>query len=177
MKMDCEHLQWYILSTNRTLIKRSLFPLHSRHNGHGNVSNRQLRHYLLNRLFRRRSKKTSKLRVTGLCAGNSSVTGEFPAQMASCAENVSIWWRHHPLSRSICPHKPAVSENIYRMELSLGAPPNIEFSQFQNSNKIQIQKPFIQENTQTYVEQSWDWNPWGFIRLIISWVAITLRTF
>ena len=22
-------------------------------------------------------------------------TGEFPAQMASCAENVSIWWRHH----------------------------------------------------------------------------------
>ena len=22
-------------------------------------------------------------------------TGEFPAQMASYAENVSIWWRHH----------------------------------------------------------------------------------
>ena len=32
--------------------------------------------------------KTSKLRVTGLCAGNSPVTGEFPAQMASNAENV-----------------------------------------------------------------------------------------
>ena len=42
-----------------------------------------------------RLKKTSKLRVTGLCAGNSPVTGEFPAQMASYAENVSIWWRHH----------------------------------------------------------------------------------
>ena len=41
------------------------------------------------------SKKTSKLRVTGLCAENSPVTGEFPAQMASNAENVSIWWRHH----------------------------------------------------------------------------------
>ena len=41
------------------------------------------------------SKKTSKLRVTGLCAGNSPGTGEFPAQMASHAENVSIWWRHH----------------------------------------------------------------------------------
>ena len=39
--------------------------------------------------------RTSKLRVTGLCAGNSPVTGEFPAQMASNAENVSIWWRHH----------------------------------------------------------------------------------
>ena len=44
---------------------------------------------------RRRSKKTSKLRVTGLCEGNSPVTGEFPAQRASNAENVSILWRHH----------------------------------------------------------------------------------
>ena len=44
---------------------------------------------------RHRSKKTSKLCVTGLCAGNSPVTGEFPAQRASSAENVSIWWRHH----------------------------------------------------------------------------------
>ena len=40
-------------------------------------------------------KKISTLRVTGLCAGNSPETGEFPAQMASNAENVSIWWRHH----------------------------------------------------------------------------------
>ena len=42
-----------------------------------------------------RSKKTSKLRVTAICAGNSPGTGEFPAQMASYAENVSIWRRHH----------------------------------------------------------------------------------
>ena len=46
-------------------------------------------------LFRRRSKKTSKLRVTGLYVGNSPGTGDFPAQMASNAENVTIWWRHH----------------------------------------------------------------------------------
>ena len=45
--------------------------------------------------FGRRSKKTSKLCFTGVCAGNSPGTGEFPAQMASNAENVSIWWRHH----------------------------------------------------------------------------------
>ena len=38
-----------------------------------------------------------KLRVTGLCAGNSPVIGEFPAQGASDAESVSIWWRHHVL--------------------------------------------------------------------------------
>ena len=44
---------------------------------------------------RRRSKKTSELRVIGLCARNSPGTGEFPAQMASYAENVFIWWRHH----------------------------------------------------------------------------------
>ena len=44
---------------------------------------------------RHRSKKTSKLQVTGLCEGNSPVTGEFPAQGASNTENVSIWWRHH----------------------------------------------------------------------------------
>ena len=70
-------------------------PLLWRHNGRDSVSNHQLHDCLLNRLFRRRSKKTSKLRVTGLCDGNSPGTGEFPAQMASNAENVSIWWRHH----------------------------------------------------------------------------------
>ena len=50
-----------------------------------------------------RSKKTSKLRVTGLCAGNSPGTSEFPAQMASNAENVSIWWRHNGKERP-CSH-------------------------------------------------------------------------
>ena len=70
------------------------FPLRWRHNGRDSVSNHQPHDCLLSRLFRRRSKKTSKLRVTGLCSGNSPGTGEFPAQMASYAENVSIWWRH-----------------------------------------------------------------------------------
>ena len=42
-----------------------------------------------------RSKKISKLRVTGLCVGNSPVTSEFPGQMASNAEKASIWWGHH----------------------------------------------------------------------------------
>ena len=68
-----------------------------RHNGCDSVSNHQPHDCLINRLFRRRSKKTSKLRVTGLCVGNSPGTGEFPAQMASNAENISIWWRHHEI--------------------------------------------------------------------------------
>ena len=62
---------------------------------YNDVSNLQRLHCLINCWFRRRWKKTSKLRVTGLCAGNSPVAGEFPAQKASNAENVSIWWRHH----------------------------------------------------------------------------------
>ena len=45
-----------------------------RHNGQDSVSNHPPHDCLLNRLFRRRWKKTSKLRVTGLCAGNSPVT-------------------------------------------------------------------------------------------------------
>ena len=66
-----------------------------RHNGQDGVSNHQPHHCLLNSLFGCRSKKTSKLRVPGLCAGNSPGTGEFSAQMASNVENVSIRWRHH----------------------------------------------------------------------------------
>ena len=53
---------------------------------------------LLNSLCGRKSKKTSKLYVTGPCEWNSPVTREFPAQRASVAENVSVWWRHHDWS-------------------------------------------------------------------------------
>ena len=42
-----------------------------RHNGRDYVWNHQPRDCLLNRLLRLRSKKTSTVRVTGLCAGNS----------------------------------------------------------------------------------------------------------
>ena len=55
------------------------YALQWRHNGRDSVSNHGC---LLHRLFRRRSKKTLKLRVT-------------PAQMANDEENVSIWWRHY----------------------------------------------------------------------------------
>ena len=66
-----------------------------RHNKPDGVSTQQPHDCLLNRLFRRRSKETSKLRVTDLCPGNSSVTGEFPEERVSNAENISTWWRHH----------------------------------------------------------------------------------
>ena len=75
--------------------KSSRISLEWRHNDHDGVSNNRPHDCLLNRLFRRRSKKTSKLCVTGLCARNSLVTGEFPAQRNSNADFLSIWWRHH----------------------------------------------------------------------------------
>ena len=64
--------------------KRSwLNALQWRHNEYGGVSNHRRLDCLLNHLFRCKSKKTSEVRVTGLCEGNSPVTGEFPAQRAS----------------------------------------------------------------------------------------------
>ena len=87
-----EHMYW-----DKVPSSERIFTLRWRHNEHDGISNHQPHDCLVNRLFRRRSKKTSKLRVTGLCEGNSPVTGEFPAQRASNAEIVSIWWRHHKI--------------------------------------------------------------------------------
>ena len=88
-----------------------------RHNRRDSVSNHQPHDCLLNHLFRRRSKKTSKLRVTGLCVENSPVTSEFPAQMPSNAENVSIWWRHHDFEYLIlrAQYKTAVTANVLEL--------------------------------------------------------------
>ena len=51
-----------------------------RHYGRGGVLNHRRFDFLLKRLYRRRSKKTSKLRVR---------------TKARDVENLSIWWRHH----------------------------------------------------------------------------------
>ena len=72
-----------------------------RHKERDGVSNHQSRNCLRYHLFRHRSKKTSKLRVTGLCAGNSPVTSEFPSQRTSNAENVSIWRCHHEFHHNV----------------------------------------------------------------------------
>ena len=102
---------------NQTLVK---FALQWRHNERDGVSNHQPHDCLLNLLFKRRSKKISKLRVTGLCAGNSPVTGEFPAQRASNAENVYIWWRHHGIKYNdchscICSFNPPCFGTVFNM--------------------------------------------------------------
>ena len=73
----CYGVSWQIIW--RTL----LLPPEWRHNECDAISNHQPHDCLLNCLFRRRSKKTSNLHLTGLCVGNSPVTGEFPTQRAS----------------------------------------------------------------------------------------------
>ena len=93
-----------ILSNNapyKLHLRPDLNTLQWLHNERDGVSNHHPHNYLINRLFRRRLKNTSKLRVTDFCAGNSSVTGEFPAQRASSAEYGSIWWRHRERFGSI----------------------------------------------------------------------------
>ena len=66
------------------------------HNECHGISNHQYPDCLLSCFFlRRRSKKTSKFHVTGLCEGNPQVTGGFPSQRASNTEYVSFWWCHH----------------------------------------------------------------------------------
>ena len=82
-----------IMDTIGLVSRQSLLALQWRDNGRNGVSNNQPHDCLLNRLFQVHIKERSKLRVTGLCVVNSPVPGEFPAQMASKAENVSIWWR------------------------------------------------------------------------------------
>ena len=66
-----------------------------RYNEHDGVWDHQPHDCLLNRFVGPRAKKIPKTYVTSLCVGKSPVTGEFPTQKASNAENVSIWWRHH----------------------------------------------------------------------------------
>ena len=83
--------------SDRITLNRDFPTLQWRHNTPDGVSNHKPHGCLLNRLYKCRSKKTSKIRVIGLCAGNSPETGKLPAQRVSNAENVSIWWRHHEI--------------------------------------------------------------------------------
>ena len=84
-----------------------------RHDERNEVSDHHHCDCLLNRLFSRRSKKTSKLHVTSLCAGNSPVIDEFPAQRASNAENASIWSRHHVYNKCVHTKHARLSMHVH----------------------------------------------------------------
>ena len=90
--------------THTSKITTALLTLQWHHNEQDGVSYHSY-HWrldcLLNRLNRRRSKKTSKLCITGLWEGNPPLTGGFPSQKASNMENVSIWWHHHEVIEEV----------------------------------------------------------------------------
>ena len=73
-----------------------------------------------------------------LCAGISPVTGDFPAQMASNVEIVSIWWRHHEIEAwTKCQILQTFSSVPFKMKCSLfdltcfefcSGPPNWQYT-------------------------------------------------
>ena len=80
-------------------LDRPLTTLQWLHNGRDGVSNHWRLDCLLNRLFKRWSMETSKLRVTGYCEGNSPVTGKNPHK--------------GPVTRKMFPFNDVVMEYTY----------------------------------------------------------------
>ena len=73
---QCSCKKWFVICKVSTIFSRApcvkaAFSLQWRQNEHDGVSNHQPHGCLLNRFYRRRSKKTSKLRVTSLCEGTN----------------------------------------------------------------------------------------------------------
>ena len=70
------------------------------------------------------------------------VTGEFPAQMASNAENVSIWWRHHAsvatgLLNSILRHTRFLSYSNIKAKQHNGAQEKVIIPRTASRGKLQ----------------------------------------
>ena len=88
MKISVDYnIMWFTIRYAKGKTGEMNYSLQWRDNERNSVSNHQTRHCLLNRLF-----KASRHWPLW---GESPLTGEFPAQMASNAENVTISWRHH----------------------------------------------------------------------------------
>ena len=110
-------LQYKVLSIQRVILTHPLVPLQWRHNGRYSVSNHQPHHCLLNRLFRRRSKKTSKPRVTGLCSENSPETGPNICEILIKIQKFSFTKKHLNVSaakrRPFCPVGDELKRKIW----------------------------------------------------------------
>ena len=100
--------------TSLMYTSRAYLSLQWRYKWSDGVSIYQLPNCLLNRLFWRRSKKTSKLRITGLCAGNSPVPGEFPHKWQVTRKMFSfddvIMCIDNDPSKIVCQHDIGMSE-------------------------------------------------------------------
>ena len=102
-------------------------PFQWHHYGCDGVLNHRPHDCLLNRLFRRRSKKTSKLHVTGPCEGNSPVAGEFPGQMASNAkmlpfDDVIMQFETALICKQVQQDRFLLNRHIHRLISTMGFP-------------------------------------------------------
>ena len=128
----------------------------------------------------RTSKKTSKLRVTGLCAVNSPETGEFPAQMASNAENVSIWWSHHACSLPLFNRHSQLPRSFGTIMSTRAATPWHIICQTSNVNMLTLLDSLLQKNIFNnkgtlifYVSCSrTDYNVWTMLFFSQLWIFI-----
>ena len=89
--MSCQPSDWNMLSNTVKIVSLCYFALQWCHNECDSMSNHRRFDRLLNHSFRHRSKKTSKLRTTGLREWIPLVTSGFPSQRYSKVENV---WSH-----------------------------------------------------------------------------------
>ena len=133
----------------------------------------------IQRLFMCRSKKTSKLRVTGLCVGNSPVAGEFPAQRASNAENYSIWWRHKMLGSLTVstvllkfislPNLP--KHHSYRTNIS------VDESSRNLAQRTPVTLPYSMENFRRICRRRKYLGTWFSDRMLVDVVRVTVSVY
>ena len=92
---------WVKLTLTKYNKAWTVHTLQWRYNEHYGVSNHQPHDCLLNRLFRCRSKKTSKLHITGLCAGNSPRRGPVMRKMIPFDDVIMIFLETHVMMSSV----------------------------------------------------------------------------
>ena len=102
------------------------YPLRWRHNGRDGVSNHQPHDCLLNSLFGRRSKKTWKFRVTGLCAGKlldivleKDCCIMLPLKINSMGTPEIRYCMQHYLSEPHCLCIPLVPKHMVKLSLRI----------------------------------------------------------
>ena len=88
------------LSNEMSDMSKPCMTLQWHHNGHDCTSNHQPHDCLLKPFIQKQIKENIKALSHWFWVGNSQMTSEFPAQMSSNEEKVSIWWRHHELYSS-----------------------------------------------------------------------------
>ena len=99
-----------------------------------------------------------------LC-GEFTGTGEFPAQRASNAENVSIWWRHH-VYKFIVYYHPSLNKNLSQL---------VHQHNFQTTFRFNAMRPgqnrwyFADDTIMNFLERKSLRFGWNVIQFMFLW--------